>query len=109
MCFRTADFCLPYSAHSAFPLAPQPAICLSHQVSFTDGIRDGIFDRDTGEYINNVTGERVATQEAIMRGFIKARVVSDPSKLPTDPNNQVVIKKLSSAKLKMKMAAAFRK
>lgn len=72
------------------------------QVSFSDAVRLGLLDRDTGEYINNVTHQKVGVQEAIMRGFIKARVVADPSKLEVDPRNQIVVQKLESAKEKLK-------
>ena len=34
-------------------------------------MRDGLLDRETGEYVNNVTGVHVAVHEAIMKGFIK--------------------------------------
>ena len=61
----------------------------------------GLLDRDTGEYFNNVTQQKVGVQEAIMRGFIKARVVTDPSKLDIDPRNQIVVDKLESAKQKV--------
>ncbi|XP_025079155.1 microtubule-actin cross-linking factor 1-like isoform X5 [Pomacea canaliculata] len=72
------------------------------KVSFSDAVRLGLLDRDTGEYINNVTHQKVGVQEAIMRGFIKARVVADPSKLEVDPRNQIVVQKLESAKEKLK-------
>ncbi|BFZ06761.1 hypothetical protein BsWGS_09799 [Bradybaena similaris] len=71
------------------------------KVSFADALRDGLLERDTGEYVNNVTQEHVAVLEAIMKGFIKARVVSDPSKLDINPENSIVIEKLSSAKTKL--------
>lgn len=73
----------------------------SSQVSFADAVRDGLLARDTGEYINNVTRQRVGVHEAIMRGFIKARIVADPSKLEIDPENKIVVEKLASAKSKL--------
>ncbi|BFZ00631.1 hypothetical protein BsWGS_03670 [Bradybaena similaris] len=71
------------------------------KVSFSDAVRDGLLARDTGEYINNVTRQRVGVHEAIMRGFIKARIVADPSKLEIDPENKIVVEKLASAKSKL--------
>lgn len=71
-----------------------------NKVSFTDAVRDGLLDRSTGDYVNNVTGQKVGVQEAIMRGFIKARVVTDPSKLEVDPRNTIVVEKMESAKKK---------
>uniref|UniRef100_A0A0B7AGD8 SH3 domain-containing protein n=1 Tax=Arion vulgaris TaxID=1028688 RepID=A0A0B7AGD8_9EUPU len=71
------------------------------KVSFTDAIQDGLLDRDTGEYINNVTMNRVGVQDAIMKGFIKARIVTDPSKLEINPSNMIVVEKLSNAKSKL--------
>ncbi|GFO22789.1 microtubule-actin cross-linking factor 1, isoforms 1/2/3/5-like [Plakobranchus ocellatus] len=71
------------------------------KVSFSDAIRDGLLHRDTGEYVNNVTGERVGVHEAIMKGFIKARVVSDPSKLEINPENTIIVEKLAHARTKI--------
>ena len=83
------------------------------QVSFADAVRDGLLHRETGEYINNVTGESVHVHEAIMKGFIKARVVSDPSKLEVNPENTIIVEKMAHAKTKilqsMKAINAFKK
>jgi len=51
-----------------------------------------------------VTGERIATHQAIMKGFIKARVCADPSKLEYNPENTIIIEKLASAKSKLSAA-----
>ncbi|KAK3730182.1 hypothetical protein RRG08_034928 [Elysia crispata] len=83
------------------------------KVSFADAVRDGLLHRETGEYINNVTGESVHVHEAIMKGFIKARVVSDPSKLEVNPENTIIVEKMAHAKTKilqsMKAINAFKK
>jgi len=71
------------------------------KISFADAMRDGILDRESGEYVNNVTGARLGTHEAIMKGFIKARICADPSKLDFNPENSIVIEKLASAKAKL--------
>ena len=75
-------------------------------------MRDCLLDRDTGEYINNVTNVKVPAHEAIMRGFIKARVVADPSKLEMNPENTIIVEKLNRTKNKirsaMKLASALK-
>ncbi|XP_012944656.1 uncharacterized protein LOC101854908 [Aplysia californica] len=71
------------------------------KVSFSDAVRDGLLDKDTGEYVNNVTGVHVGVHDAIMKGFIKARIVADPSKLEINPENKIVVEKLSSARNKL--------
>ncbi|CAL1537681.1 unnamed protein product [Lymnaea stagnalis] len=71
------------------------------KVSFSEAVRDGLLARDTGEYVNNETGDRVGVHEAIMKGFIKARIVADPSKLEINPENKIVVEKMSSAKTKL--------
>ncbi|XP_070212896.1 dystonin-like isoform X3 [Littorina saxatilis] len=71
------------------------------QISFSEAVSLGLLDRDTGEYVNNVTHQKVGVQEAIMRGFIKARIITDPSKIEIDPRNQIVVEKMESAKQKV--------
>ena len=70
-------------------------------MTFAEAVRDGLLDRDTGEYLHNVTQQKVGVHEAIMRGFIKARIVADPSKLEVDPRNRIVVEKMESAKQKV--------
>jgi len=83
------------------------------KVSFTDAMRDGLLDRETGEYVNNVTGVHVAVHEAIMKGFIKARVVTDPSKLEMNPENVILVEKqtrtLNKLRGAVRLAAAMKK
>ena len=79
------------------------------KVSFTDALTRRLLDRDDGQYINNVTREKVPISEAIMRGFIKARLVKDPSKLDINPNNNIVIEKFSNAKDKIMKAVKISK
>jgi len=57
-----------------------------------------LIDRDTGDYVNNVTGEHVNALEAINRGFIKAKVVEDPSSIKIDAVNHVVVERLAKVK-----------
>ncbi|OWF40872.1 uncharacterized protein LOC110463222 isoform X2 [Mizuhopecten yessoensis] len=74
---------------------------LKSKVSFTDAVDDGLLDRKDGQYVNNVTGDKVPVQEAIMRGFIKARLVTDTSKLDIDPSNNIVIDRIEKARSKI--------
>lgn len=71
------------------------------KIPFTEAIHLGILDRGTGNYNNNLTGEKVQVSEAIKRGFIKARVVADPNKLDIDPENKIVIERIENVKNKL--------
>lgn len=71
------------------------------KVPFSDAIRQGLLDKETGEYINNKTHQKISVHEAIMKGFIKARVVADPSKLDIDPKNKIIVQKFENAKTKL--------
>lgn len=77
---------------------------LKRQVSFNEAATRGIISRDTGNYIDSVTGKEISVKDAIMKGYIKARVVTDPKKLDVDPENKIVIEKFSSAKSKITKA-----
>ena len=60
-------------------------------VPFNVAIRRGLIDRETGCYINNVTGERVLASEAVKRGFFKCSPVNESSSLADiDSSNRVV-------------------
>ena len=73
----------------------------NRKVSFVDAVSTGLLDNETGDYVNNVTGERMPVTDAIMKGLIKARVVTDTSKLAIDPENKMVIEKFASAQSKI--------
>jgi hypothetical protein len=83
------------------------------KVSFSEAVKDGLLDGEAGEYVNNVTNERISIYNAILKGFIKARIAQDPSKLEINPENTIVVEKLSSAKSRIlksvKMTKAFGK
>ena len=79
------------------------------KVSFVDAVALCLLDKDDGCYVNNVTREKVPVSEAIMKGFIKARLVKDPSKLSINPNNNMVIEKFSTAKAKIMQAVKISK
>ncbi|KAL3846761.1 hypothetical protein ACJMK2_017721 [Sinanodonta woodiana] len=74
------------------------------KVTFQDAVQLGLLDKDTGCYVNNVTGEKVHVSEAIMKGLIKARVIKDPSTLDIDPENKIVIEKLANVRSKIMKA-----
>jgi len=64
-------------------------------VPFTEAVRRGLVDCDTGCYVNNVTGERVFAADAIRRGLYKGDVVDDPSSLVgVDSSNRVVVERI---------------
>lgn len=80
----------------------------NQKVSFADALSSGILDKESGEYVDNVTKDRLPVQDAIMKGFIKARIVTDTSKLDIDPENKMVVEKFASAKNKLRAAKALR-
>ncbi|XP_062597680.1 uncharacterized protein LOC134259100 isoform X1 [Saccostrea cucullata] len=80
----------------------------NEKVSFADALNKGLLNKESGEYVNNVTNERLPVQDAIMKGFIKARIVTDTSKLDVDPENKMVVEKFASARSKLQAAKALR-
>lgn len=83
------------------------------KVSFHAAIENGLLDGEEGVYVNNVTWERVPITEAIMRGFIKAKLITDPSQLDIDPSRKIVVRQLSNAQEKImkavKVSRAFKR
>jgi len=68
---------------------------LRRPVPFTEAVRRGLVDRETGCYINNVTEERVFAGDAIRRGYYKGGVVDDPSSIVgVDASNRVVVERI---------------
>jgi len=68
---------------------------LRRPVPFTDAVRRGLVDRDTGCYINNVTEERVFAGDAIRRGLYKGEVIDDPTSfIGVDSSNHVVVERI---------------
>lgn len=84
-----------YSVHSVVD------VLNSQTMSFADAIDKGLLDKDSGNFLNNKTGETVFVSEAIKRGFIKARIVTDENSLDVDPNNRIIIQKFEHAKDKL--------
>ncbi|WAR28152.1 DESP-like protein [Mya arenaria] len=82
------------------------------KLSFHDAISQGLLDAEEGVYVNNVTWERVPITDAIMKGLIKAKIITDTSSLDIDPTNKIVVQRLGSVKEKIlkavKTARAFK-
>lgn len=66
---------------------------LQKMVTFQDAVQTGIIDRDTGAYRDTITGQKMYIGDAIMRGYLKARVVDDIASLNIDVNNKITIDK----------------
>lgn len=64
------------------------------KVPFYEAVKNGLIDRETGCYINNVTGERIYVAEAIRRGFLKAKEVEETDGLDIDAENKVVVERM---------------
>ena len=67
---------------------------LKKKVPFYEAVSRGLIDRDTGNYVNNVTGEKIYVAEAIRRGFLKAHEVEDTAGLDIDTENKVVVERM---------------
>lgn len=68
---------------------------LKKRVPFLEAINRRLIDRESGNYHNNQTGETIHVLEAIRRGFLKAKIVDDPSTLDIDPTNQMVVQSIN--------------
>lgn len=71
---------------------------LKKKVPFYDAVRRGLIEKDTGNYVNNVTRERIYVTEAIRLGFLKAKQVDDASGLDIDAENKVVVERMEKIK-----------
>jgi len=57
-------------------------------------VQRGIIDRDSGAFLDTLAGDKMYVGDAIMRGFLKARVIDDDATLlDIDPQNKMVIEK----------------
>lgn len=68
-----------------------PANAAGATVSFAEAVSRGLIDRDTGDYVNAVTGERVPVVDAIRSGALKATLVEDVAGLNVSPSHSVVV------------------
>lgn len=66
-----------YAVHGVVDRARQKV------VSFVDALRRDVVDRETGTYRDTLTGQRMDVGEAILQGYMKARVVDTPDDVPT--------------------------
>ena len=71
------------------------------RVSFREATLSGLIDKDTGAYIDNVTGQRLYVADAISKGFLKAREIDDASEIDVEPENQMVVEKVQEIKNKL--------
>lgn len=71
---------------------------MKKKVPFYDAVRKGLIEKDTGNYVNNVTRERIYVAEAIRLGFLKAKLVEDASGLDIDAENKVVVERMDMIK-----------
>lgn len=71
------------------------------RVSFREATMTGLIDRETGAYIDSVTGQRLYVADAIGRGFLKAKEVDDPTELDIEPENTMYVEKVEQIKKKI--------
>lgn len=82
---------------------------LKRKVSFHQAMSSGLLMAEDGMYVNNETGETMNITDAIMKGLIKARIVTDASTLNIDPENKIVVSKLRGAQQRIMQAVKARK
>ena len=66
------------------------------RVSFSEALHTGLLDGEEGLYINNSTQEKMSITDAIMKGLIKARIVTDPANMDVNPEHKIVVSRLKS-------------
>ena len=83
------------------------------RVPFSEAVRNGLINTETGAYRNNKTGSEVYVGDAIKRGLIKATVMDDPSSMDIAAENRVVVEKTQDLRSKLlsplKSITAFKK
>ena len=80
-------------------------------ISFSDAVRRGVIDRDTGEYVNRHSRERVPVSDAILRGLVSARLLADDDDLVTlgvDRKDAVVVQRINRLRTKLRVVNAFK-
>ena len=66
-------------------------------ISFSDAVRRGIIDRDTGNYVDRHNGTRTPISDAIQRSLVTARLLEDDDellKLGVDRKDAVVVQRI---------------
>ena len=85
---------------------------LKKTVTFHEAVKRGLIDKESGAFRDTVTGEKMYVGDAIMRGFLKARLIDDPTGLNIDPENKLVIDKTAAIRDKLlnplKVISAFK-
>ncbi len=81
---------------------------------FNEAVKRNLIDRNTGCYINNLTGERVFAGDAVKRGLFKCRPVDDTSSFDEiDASNRVVADRIQHVRnnvlRNMKIISALKK
>ena len=82
-------------------------------ITFQDAVSRKIIDKDAGTYYDTETAKSMYIGDAIMKGFLKARVIDSTETLNIDPENQMVIDKTETIRKKLlgplKVIRAFKK
>ena len=66
------------------------------KIPFAEAVEKDLFDRKTGHYINNVTGERVYVADAISRGYLQAKLVENNQTLDVDAENKMIVDRMEN-------------
>ena len=61
------------------------------KIPFHEAMRRGLIDPKTGDYLNNLTGEKTYLVDATRRGFLKGRNIEDARGLNIDAKNKLVV------------------
>lgn len=67
------------------------------EITFSDAVRRGIIDRDSGEYVDRHNRERVPVSDAMQRGLLTARLLADDDELVTlgvDRKDALVVQRI---------------
>ncbi|CAH1781788.1 unnamed protein product [Owenia fusiformis] len=70
-------------------------------VTFLEAVRMGLLDKNTADYVNKATDERMYVADAIDRGFIKATIVENPNEIELNPQNENIEKNFGKIKNKI--------
>ena len=82
-------------------------------ITFSEAVRRGIIDRESGAYRNTATGDTMYVGDAIMRGFLKARKIDRTASMDIDPENKMLVDKTETIRKKvlqpLKVISAFKR
>ena len=71
------------------------------RIPFTEAIKEGLIDQESGAYYDNKAKESMYIGDAIKKGRVKATIVHDPSSMDIAPENRMVFGKLQNVKDKL--------